>query len=60
MIVCHCHALSSDVITRTAARLRRGGDRPTPGRIYRSLGLRAECGGCVAIFLETLEAGALR
>ena len=27
----------------------------TPGRIYRALGKRADCGGCLPLFLDTMR-----
>ena len=26
----------------------------TPGKVYRALGKRADCGGCLPLFLDTL------
>ena len=27
----------------------------TPGKVYRALGKRADCGGCMPLFLDTLR-----
>jgi hypothetical protein len=27
----------------------------TPGRIYRALGKRADCGDCLSLFIDTME-----
>lgn len=56
MIVCHCHAISDRDI-RAAIDWMRAADVDTvitPGKIYRALGKRAECGGCLPLFLETM------
>lgn len=58
MIVCHCMSISDRDI-RAAVDWMRAADAETvitPGKIYRALGKRADCGGCMPLFLETMRA----
>lgn len=58
MIVCHCMSISDRDI-RAAIDWMRAADAETvitPGKIYRALGKRADCGGCMPLFLETMRA----
>lgn len=58
MIVCHCQSISDHDI-RAAVDWMRASDPQTlitPGKIYRALGKRADCGGCMPLFLSTMEA----
>ncbi len=60
MIVCHCHAIT-DTDIRAAVRWMRAADASTvitAGKVYRALGKRADCGGCMPIFLETMRSDA--
>ena len=60
MIVCHCHAITDSDI-RAAVRWMRAADASTlitAGKVYRALGKRADCGGCMPIFLETMRSDA--
>jgi bacterioferritin-associated ferredoxin len=56
MIICHCQNITDHDI-RAAADWMRAADPDTlitPGKIYRALGRRADCGGCLPLFLDTL------
>ncbi len=56
MIVCHCTQIR-DTEIRAAMDWMRAADPDTiitPGKIYRALGKRAECGGCLPLFLDTM------
>lgn len=60
MIVCHCQAISDHDI-RAAVDWMRAADPDTiitPGKIYHALGKRADCGGCMPLFLDTLRQSA--
>lgn len=57
MIVCHCMGISDREI-RAAVDWMRAADPSTlitPGKIYRALGKRADCGGCLPVFLDTMR-----
>ncbi len=57
MIVCHCTNISDHDI-RAAVDWMRAADPETiitPGKIYRALGQRADCGGCMPLFLDTMR-----
>ena len=57
MIVCHCTQISDHDI-RAAVDWMRASDPETiitPGKIYRALGKRADCGGCMPLFLDTMR-----
>lgn len=57
MIVCHCNSITDHEI-RSAVDWMRASDPETiitPGKIYRALGKRAECGGCLPVFLDTMK-----
>lgn len=57
MIVCHCMGISDRDI-RAAVDWMRASDATTvitPGRIYRALGKRADCGSCLPLFLDTMR-----
>jgi bacterioferritin-associated ferredoxin len=57
MIVCHCQSISDHDI-RAAVDWMRAADPKTlitPGKVYRALGKRADCGGCMPLFLDTLR-----
>lgn len=56
MIVCHCQSITDHEI-RAAVDWMRAADPATlitPGKIYRALGKRADCGGCLPLFLDTM------
>ncbi|HMO07884.1 MAG TPA: (2Fe-2S)-binding protein [Paracoccaceae bacterium] len=57
MIVCHCMSVTDHDI-RAAVAWMRAADAATiitPGKVYRALGRRADCGGCLPLFLDTLR-----
>ncbi|MES2813702.1 MAG: (2Fe-2S)-binding protein [Pseudomonadota bacterium] len=57
MIICHCQSISDHDI-RGAVDWMRAADPQTlitPGKIYRALGKRADCGGCLPLFLDTMR-----
>ena len=57
MIVCHCTQISDHDI-RAAVDWMRASDPQTiitPGKIYHALGKRADCGGCMPLFLDTMR-----
>ncbi len=57
MIVCHCQGISDRDI-HAAIDWMRASDAETiitPGKIYRALGKRADCGGCMPLFLATMR-----
>ncbi|AKO95847.1 Bacterioferritin-associated ferredoxin BFD-like [2Fe-2S] binding protein domain protein [Marinovum algicola DG 898] len=56
MIVCQCMNIR-DTEIRAAVDWMRAADPDTiitPGKIYRALGKRADCGGCLPLFLDTM------
>lgn len=57
MIVCHCNGITDRDI-RAAVDWMRAADVCTiitPGKVYRALGKRPDCGGCLPLFMATLE-----
>ncbi len=57
MIICQCQGISDHDI-RAAVDWMRAADVDTvitPGKIYRALGKRADCGGCMPLFLNTMR-----
>jgi bacterioferritin-associated ferredoxin len=58
MIVCHCQSITDHDID-AAIRWMRAADAEaiiTPGRVYRALGKRPDCGGCLPLFLDKMLA----
>lgn len=58
MIICHCQSITDHDI-HAAVDWMRSSDRDTvitPGKIYHALGKRADCGGCMPLFLNTMRA----
>ena len=57
MMICHCQSISDRDIRATVAWMRAADPDTvvTPGKIYRALGKRADCGGCVSLFVATLR-----
>jgi bacterioferritin-associated ferredoxin len=56
MFVCHCTSITDHEI-RAAVDWMRAADPDTvitPGKIYRALGKRPECGGCLPNFIEVM------
>ncbi|MCU0801878.1 MAG: (2Fe-2S)-binding protein [Rhodobacteraceae bacterium] len=58
MIVCQCQSISDHDIRAAVAWMRAADARTiiTPGKIYHALGKRADCGGCMPLFLDTMRA----
>ncbi len=57
MMVCHCNGISDRDI-HAAIDWMRAADAETiitPGKIYRALGKRPDCGGCLPLFLATMQ-----
>lgn len=57
MIVCHCLSIT-DTEIRAAVDWMRASDPETiitPGKVYHALGKRADCGGCMPLFLATMR-----
>lgn len=57
MIVCHCMSITDHDI-RAAVDWMRAADPATiitPGKVYHALGKRADCGGCMPLFLDTMR-----
>jgi bacterioferritin-associated ferredoxin len=57
MIIRHCQSITDHEI-RAAVTWMRASDPDTvitSGRIYRALGKRADCGGCMPLFLVTMR-----
>jgi bacterioferritin-associated ferredoxin len=57
MIVCSCACISDRDIHQAIAWMRAADPDAliTPGKIYRALGKRPECGGCVRLFVENMR-----
>ena len=58
MIICSCQGITDHDI-RAAVTWMRASDPDTvitAGKIYRALGKRADCGGCMSLFLDTMRA----
>lgn len=57
MIVCHCTGIS-DADIHGAIDWMRAADPDTiitPGKVYRALGRKPDCGGCLPLFLSTMS-----
>ena len=57
MIICHCQNIS-DRDVRAVVDWMRAADPDTliaPGKVYRALGKRADCGGCMPLLLDTMR-----
>ena len=56
MIVCHCTNISDHEIRATIDWMRAADPDTiiTPGRVYRALGKKADCGGCLSLFMDTM------
>jgi bacterioferritin-associated ferredoxin len=59
MIICSCAVISDRDIRETIEWMRAADPHTlvTPGKVYRALGKRPVCGGCVALFVAELESG---
>ncbi len=58
MIVCHCTGISDHEIHAAIDWMRASDPETviTPGKVYRALGHRPDCGGCIPLFLSTMSA----
>ena len=56
MIVCHCNAISDRDIHAAMDWMRAADPETiiTPGKVYRALGKKPDCGGCLPLFMETM------
>jgi bacterioferritin-associated ferredoxin len=57
MIVCHCMNITDRDI-RSAVDWMRAADPDTiitPGKVFRAMGKRADCGGCLPLMLDTMR-----
>lgn len=57
MIVCSCMRISDTDIHEAIDWMRAADPQTviTPGKIYRALGKRPDCGGCIRLFVETMR-----
>ncbi|WP_126978316.1 (2Fe-2S)-binding protein [Frigidibacter oleivorans] len=57
MIVCHCQSITDRDIGAAIDWMRAADPETiiTPGKIYRALGKRSDCGGCMPLFLATMR-----
>lgn len=57
MIICHCQRISDQDIDAAIDWMRASDPETliTPGKIYHALGKRADCGGCMPLFLSTMK-----
>lgn len=57
MIVCHCQSIRSQDIHAAIDWMRTADPEVliTPGKIYHALGKKADCGGCMPLFLECMR-----
>ncbi|OOY22509.1 (2Fe-2S)-binding protein [Thioclava sediminum] len=57
MIICHCQTITDRDIHAAIDWMRASDPNTiiTPGKIYHALGKRADCGGCMPLFLSTMR-----
>lgn len=57
MIVCSCMRISDTDIHEAIDWMRAADPQTliTPGKIYRALGKRPDCGGCIRLFVDTMR-----
>jgi bacterioferritin-associated ferredoxin len=57
MIVCHCQSITDHEISAAVEWMRAADPETiiTPGKIYHALGRRADCGGCMPLFLNVMR-----
>lgn len=57
MMVCHCQSITDHDIRAAVDWMRKSDPKTiiTPGKIYHALGKRADCGGCMPLFLDTMR-----
>lgn len=58
MIICSCQNISCRDIHAAIDWMRASDNETliTPGKVFHALGKKADCGGCVPLFLETMRA----
>ena len=58
MIVCHCNQITDQDIANAIDWMRAadGVTVITPGKVWRALGKRPDCAGCLPLFLDTMAA----
>ena len=57
MIICHCTRITRAEILSTIDWMRASDPDTiiTPGKIYRALGKKADCGDCLPLFISEME-----
>ncbi|MGB0506776.1 MAG: (2Fe-2S)-binding protein [Pikeienuella sp.] len=57
MIICSCARISSSDVQRAIHWMRASDPRAvvTPGKVYRALGKRPDCGGCMRLFVNNMR-----
>lgn len=57
MMICHCTSTTDREIRAAVDWMRAADPRAiiTPGKVYRVLGRRPDCGGCMSLYLETMR-----
>lgn len=57
MIICHCTGITNHQIIAAVGWMRAADPDTviTPGKIYHALGKRADCGGCMPLFLDIMR-----
>lgn len=57
MIICHCTGITNHQIMAAVDWMRAADPDTviTPGKVYHALGHRADCGGCMPLFLDTMR-----
>lgn len=57
MIICHCTGITDHQIAAAVDWMRAADPDTviTPGKVYHTLGKRADCGGCMPLFLDTMR-----
>jgi bacterioferritin-associated ferredoxin len=60
MIVCHCMNITDRDIHAAIDWMRASDPETliTPGKVYRALGKKADCGGCLPHFIDTMRQSA--
>lgn len=60
MIICHCRNITCSDINGAIDWMRQADPDTliTPRKVYRALGLEADCGGCLPLFLDTMRRNA--
>jgi len=57
VIVCSCAVITDHDIRDAVAWMRASDPKTliTPGKVYRALGRRPDCGGCVSLFVQVMK-----